>query len=144
MSLKITAWNANGLCQHAQEIKLFLNTNNVDILLVSETRMTENSNFNIFNYKIYKTNHPDGTAHGGSAVIIRNNINHHEVEKYEYENIQATTVEITTNRGKINVSAVYCPPKYNNKKDTYGDLFKSLGNKFILGGDFNVKHTIWG
>jgi len=37
--LKIPAWNANGLCQHAQEIKLFIQTFNLDILLVSETHL---------------------------------------------------------------------------------------------------------
>ena len=34
---KIAVWNANGLCQHAQEIKLFLQTLLLDILPVSET-----------------------------------------------------------------------------------------------------------
>ncbi|MDR0318530.1 MAG: hypothetical protein LBI09_00640 [Nitrososphaerota archaeon] len=35
--LKIAAWNANGLSQQAQEITFFLQTFNLDILLVSET-----------------------------------------------------------------------------------------------------------
>jgi len=44
----------------------------------------------------------------------------------------------------INISAVYCPPKFNNKKDQYLDLLKSLGNRYLAGGDYNAKHITWG
>ena len=60
--LKIAIWNANGLCQHAQEINLFLQTFHLDILLVSETHFTERSHMKIPNYNIYYTTHPDETA----------------------------------------------------------------------------------
>jgi hypothetical protein len=69
--LKIAVGNANGLCQHAQEIKLFLQTFKLDILLVSETHFTKRSYITIPNYITYYTNHPDETAQGGSTVIIR-------------------------------------------------------------------------
>jgi hypothetical protein len=42
------------------------------------------------------------------------------------------------------VSAVYCPPRHNVKKEQFNDLFQNLGPKFIAGGDFNSKHTVWG
>lgn len=34
--------------------------------------------------------HPDGTAHGGSAIIIKTKINHHKTDKFQQEYIQAT------------------------------------------------------
>ena len=40
--------------------------------------------------------------------------------------------------------AVYCPPRYNLKQEDYTFLLQSLGERFILGGDFNAKHTYWG
>jgi exonuclease III len=40
MSLRISAWNANGLKHHVQEIILLLDINKSDILLVSESLMT--------------------------------------------------------------------------------------------------------
>ena len=72
--LEIADWNANGFCQHAQEIKLFIQTFNLDILLVSESHFTNRSNITIPNYNIYYTSHPDETAHGGTAVIVRQNL----------------------------------------------------------------------
>jgi hypothetical protein len=39
---------------------------------------------------------------------------------------------------------VYCPPRYNIKEDNFYEFFRTLGNKFIAGGDYNCKNTIWG
>jgi hypothetical protein len=142
--LKITIWNANGLCQHAQEIRYFLQNNNVDILLISETHFTQKSYVKIPKYKVYHTNHPDGTAHGGTAIIIKTNIKHHQQESYSTESLQATTITIEESVTTLNISAVYSPPKFNLKKEDYSKYFKTLGNRFLAGGDFNAKHQFWG
>lgn len=89
--IKIVVWNANGLAQHRQEVELFLNTQEIDIMLVSETRFTERNYFKIPKYTTYVTNHPDGTAHGGTAVIVKSNIKHHELQPSDHDFIQATS-----------------------------------------------------
>lgn len=142
--LKIGTWNANGLCQHAQEVNLFIKSHNLDIMLVSETHFTQHSYIRIPGFRIYNTRHPDGTAHGGTAIIIRDGIKHHELEGYCKEHLQATSIAIEDHLGILNISAIYCPPKYNNKKDDYDHYFKTLGNKFITAGDWNAKHQHWG
>jgi exonuclease III len=38
---KIAIWNANGLQQHAQELKTFLYDQNIDIIMISETHFTK-------------------------------------------------------------------------------------------------------
>ncbi|OAD57925.1 RNA-directed DNA polymerase from mobile element jockey, partial [Eufriesea mexicana] len=58
--------NANGLAQHKEELKIFLSTNLIDILLVSETHFTEKTYFKIPQYRLHHTNHPDNTAHAGT------------------------------------------------------------------------------
>lgn len=42
-TLKIMAWNANGLLQHQQELQLVLDTNNIDVCLIFETHFTTES-----------------------------------------------------------------------------------------------------
>ena len=71
--LKIAVWNANGLRQHAQELKLFIQTFHIDILLVAETHFTARSYIKTPNYTIYHNSHPDESAHGGTAVITLDN-----------------------------------------------------------------------
>jgi hypothetical protein len=40
----------------------------------------------------YATNHLDGTARAGSAIIIKKDIKHHKLAKYEMGYIQATNI----------------------------------------------------
>lgn len=141
---KIVLWNANGLQQHAHELKAFIAANNVDIMLISETHFTNKNYVHIPNYKLYITNHPAGTARGGTAVIIKNSISHTCNQNYETDHIQSTSITIKTSLGMINLAAVYCPPRHSIKLDQYLHFFNSLGNKFIAGGDYNAKHTVWG
>ncbi|KAL0107445.1 hypothetical protein PUN28_015783 [Cardiocondyla obscurior] len=51
---------------------------------------------------------------------------------------------IKQERGNLVISAVYCPPRYLNSQKQFEDFFSTLGERFIVGGDFNAKHTHWG
>jgi exonuclease III len=92
--VKIALWNASGLLQHKDEIKIFLDHNAVDILLVCETHFTERSYFKIPHYNAYFTNHPDNTAHAGAGIIIKNTIQHYELPKFEENFPQATAIKV--------------------------------------------------
>jgi len=72
--LRIALWNANSLAQHKDEIQLFLQQSKIDIPLINETHFTTKSYFKIPHYNMYCTNHPDGTAHAGTAVIIKQSL----------------------------------------------------------------------
>jgi len=48
------------------------------------------------NYSVYDTQHPDGTAHGGTAIIIKYYIKHHLHWHYNREHLQATASLLTT------------------------------------------------
>lgn len=141
---QITAWNANRLSQHLKEVEIFLNTNKIDILLVSETHFTNRNYIKISNYTAYNTNHPDGKAHADTAIIIKKDIKHYELPKYETNHIQATNICIEDWIGPLTVSAIYSPPRHSIKKEQYTEFFTSLGGRFLVGGDFNAKHTCWG
>lgn len=95
-------------------------------------------------FKSYHTPHPDNTAKGGAAILIRDTIKNHEELKFETAWLQAATIKIYTAEHKYTVSAIYSPPKYNVKKENYIKFFRTLGNYFIVGGDFNAKHNFYG
>lgn len=87
--------------------------------------------------------HPNNSARGGSAVLIKDNIYHYEVLKHEEHEIQSVAVRVNTKHYPITISAIYCPPRHSIKKDQYIDFLEKLGNRFILGGDFNAKNIHW-
>ena len=143
--LRIALWNANGIIQHKEELQVFLQDQLIDVMLISETHLTDRSYLKIPGYKIYHTNYPDNTVHAGTAIIIKNTINHHQLHKYEKDYLQATSIGVKTLPCEITVSAIYCPPRHHNvKKEDFMDFLQTLGPKFIAGGDFNSKHTLWG
>jgi hypothetical protein len=55
---------------------------NNPVLLVSETHFTTKTHFQIPQYNTYYTNHPDGTAHAGTAIIVKHTLRHHELSQY--------------------------------------------------------------
>ena len=47
MQLKIVLWNANGIALHTEEVKNYVQNQQVDIMLISETHFTTRSYFKI-------------------------------------------------------------------------------------------------
>lgn len=142
--LRIAAWNANGLLNRKNELHVFLETQKIDVCLVSETHLTNQSYFKLRGYKTYHTIHPRNQARGGSAVIVKESISHFEEQHLQNEQIQLTMISIKSTKQNFIVGALYSPPKHNFKKLDYINLFQHLGERFIVGGDFNAKHTDWG
>jgi hypothetical protein len=90
--LQLALCNANALARHALELQLFLSSSNIDMMLLSETHFTQNSYLRIPNYTLYHTTHPEGTASGGTAIIIKNTIKHHPLPNYSCDYLQSTSV----------------------------------------------------
>lgn len=143
-TLKIVTWNANGILQHLPELQSFLVSENIDICLVSETHLTKQSYINIPNFVCYHSPHPADKARGGTAVIVKNSIPHFEECKIESQIMQVTTISIRAKNREFKVAAIYCPPRCSPTSEDYCNLFQKLGNYFIIGGDYNAKHTYWG
>ena len=76
--LRISLWNANGLSSHRLELQTFLDMHDIDIALISETHFTSRTVFRHPRYTLLHTTHPDVTAHGVAAIIIRSSLRHHE------------------------------------------------------------------
>lgn len=142
--LRIATWNANGLLNKKSELEVFLWDEKIDICLISESHFTKQSYIKIHGYTTYHSIHPSNTARGGTSIIIKNSIQHTEDTKIELDTVQMTTVRVQSKSTEFNVSSIYCPPRYRLQKSDYLDLFRSLNHKFIIGGDFNAKHTYWG
>ena len=142
--LKIVVWNANGISQRKNEVQAFLIYHKIDIMLISETHLTTKNFFFIKDYFFYDTKHPNNKAHGGSGILIRRGIKHHMHSTIRKTYLQATSIVIEEWTGNCVVSAVYCPPRFTISNEQFSEFFKSLGSKFIAGGDYNAKHTQWG
>lgn len=71
-SLLILQFNANGLKNHVNELQIVLF--NKRLALISITHFTKYSKIHIPGYNLLKTNHPDNTAYGVVAILIKSSI----------------------------------------------------------------------
>lgn len=144
LNLRIAIWNANGVSNHKNEIEIFLSSNFIDILLISETHLTTKSYFKISGYDIVNANHPNNSARGGSAVIIKSNIKYETMQEIKLPYLQAAGVKIKCDAESVVIYSIYFPPRHLVNCNEFHQFFSSLGHKFIVGGDFNSKHPWWG
>lgn len=144
INLRIAIWNANGLSNHTQEAEIFLHTNYIDIFLISETHFTSRSYFRIRGYDLITANHPGNRAHAGAAILIKSSIKYEVLEEFNLPTIQAAGIKINCDNDAISIYSIYSPPRHNIECQDYFNFFKNLGTRFIVGGDYNAKHTWWG
>lgn len=121
-------WNANGIQKTKKSLELALQTEDVDICLISETHLTRQSIFKLQNYEFYHTIHPMNCARGGSGILVRKNIKHHECTNISYDEFQITSIEIQLDGIPLTLSALYSPPRHNIKKILYKEIFESIGD----------------
>jgi exonuclease III len=117
--LRIAQWNANGLQQHKEELTVFLKQNLIDIMLISETHFTTKTYFYIPGYRLCHTNHPDVTAHGGTAILVKDTIMFYELLKYEEQAIQATSIKVQGILHEITKNTQNNTLKQNTQNETY-------------------------
>jgi exonuclease III len=142
-SLRIATWNINGLTPNKQEVEIFVNHKKIDILLLSETHLTNERVIKIKGYNIYYANHPDGTSHGGAAVMIKENLKHHASANFKDSFLQASVISVDDWNGPLTVAAVYCPPRHRINERMFTDFFCTLGDRFLLEG-IGIPKTLYG
>jgi hypothetical protein len=92
----------------------------------------------------YHCDHPDGSAHAGSAILIKSDIKHTLPPPYQNNSIQATNILVLLNHIPTTISSAYFRPSIKLNNDDFFLFFKSFGNHFLVGGDFNAKYPRWG
>jgi len=141
--LTIATWNANGVSQNKLELAQFLADRNIDVMLLSETHLTEKYNFQIPGYKFYFTNHPDGRAHGGTGILIRLRIKLHFLGNWQKDCLQCTSINLQCHNGTLTLAAVAHLAAQSLRKNSQHFLTR-LVKGFVAAGDWNAKHMYWG
>jgi ribonuclease HI/exonuclease III len=141
MEIHILQWNANGLRAHDKELRQFIATTETkpNIICVQETFLKPQQAYDIKGYSIERRDRLQGSK-GGIATLIMNSLSYTVIDSAL--DIEALTVQVTSNKGKLNITNVYNPPVTTLDKDAYDKLF-TRRNVVIL-GDMNSFSTLWG
>lgn len=117
VNLIIAEWNANGILNHINEIEVFLKNNAIDILLVSDTHLTNKSLCSIRRYDVIVANQPNNRAHAGAAIVIKSRISYEVLEPVTELYLQAAGIQITCNNSSVFIYSVYFPPNVISTND---------------------------
>nr|AAS68534.1 pol protein [Drosophila melanogaster] len=153
--LKIAFWNAGGINNKIDELKLFILNIDAHIVIVTETRLDNKSTkLELPGYFTYLAQNPVSSKRGGVATIVNSSIRHMALEPIEKECIQSAPIVLLPENNRrsemIVIASVYCPPSLSWSPHHFTDVLnfaeKTLGGqtKFILCGDWNAKHRQWG
>lgn len=142
-SLRIFLRNANGLKRHEPELLNLFTEKHIVIALISETHCTSNSK-NFPRVQHLPNRPPWWLCLWDSTIIISKKIQCQPLLNYKTKTIQVTNILITLNHIPTTISSVYCLPRPAISSEHLSQFLNSLGRSFLIGGDFNAKHSQWG
>ena len=137
--LKVLLFNANGLLRQKDEFSIFLNSHDIDVALISEVKLSEDIDFTINNYTIYRK---QTGKYGGVAILIKSRLPHSYKEIFNFKFIEIITIELYINNEAVVIGSVYHPPSQGTDIKEYEELFNTDGS-YIYAGDFNARHKSW-
>ena len=147
-------WNIRGFQANREQVRLLFKEHNPAAICLQETKLRDLSPNIGSNYVFFRSPPLIGIrAHGGTGVIVQKSVNHRVVQLNTV--LQACAIQIFTMRW-VTLCSLYLEPTLEDQlQDRSGNprqlelhdiqnLIDQLPQPFILLGDFNAKHTLWG
>jgi exonuclease III len=140
---RLIFWNCNGVIAQKTELELLLLNEDIGIVLLNETLLGPKSKLKISQYATYRTDRTQTKRpSGGTAILIKHSIKHHEIIIPALESLEATGIQAMLDGKLTTIIAAYkSPRKKLITKDI--DILLKLGKRIIIAGDLNCKHTDW-
>ena len=154
--IRIAAINTNSLIANYRRLELlqFLEDYNHDIIFISETKLNHSHKLSIKDYNIIRNDRPNAIQGGGTAILIRKNIQYEECvppTTTPNEILEHSIAKITITGGNtlILISAYARNDNRHLFIDELDKLFINLklfccNTYYILAGDLNARRKVWG
>ena len=139
----ILQWNLRGLRGKVTELQCLLSKYHPEVVALQETKLPPNEKFPIWFIKRYFIYQKNRTAHGGGvALMIHKDVSHSLLNIAT--NLEAVAATIHYNNQNITVCSVYLPTDNPFPENDFKNLIASLPQPFLILGDTNTKHPMWG
>jgi ribonuclease HI len=138
VSLVFAQWNAEGLRKKKPELQEFLRREQVDIICIQETHLTDAHRFSVRGYELFRHDRSQRSK-GGIVTLVRNSIPAIEIGRSTGDN-EFLAVRAVLQDKEITVINVYCPPD----KDLQLHTLPLTDNNLLITGDFNGHSPSWG
>lgn len=145
-NLNILQWNMQAYNSNMGDLYKLLEKHQIDIALLSETRLKPGQNTIIKNYNFIRQDRI-GRQGGGVAIVCHQTIPFIKVqESEEWSDVESVGITIFPSTTPISIFSIYAPPDIKVKNNSFTALIPTTvqGNKLIIGGDFNSHNHLWG
>lgn len=135
-------WNCNGITSKKDELTYHISQHRPLILALQEIRLKPSTNLAISGYNVERMDgHTNYNSHGGVALCVHNSLPYTTVPLTT--NIQAVAIRFHHHR-LMTLCNIYSSRSHDLTVDSLNNLIGQLPSPFILLGDFNGYHTMWG
>lgn len=140
MGVKVLCWNAHSISNKFTEIVSLVTNLSIDILLISETWLKAEDNYQIPGFSSFRADR----FRGGTAIFIRFSIPHRGFSKIQLSYAESCSLIIDSDDQPVRISSIYCSPSASRSQSkTFFDQVLSQPGPHIVAGDFNCKHIQW-
>lgn len=136
-------WNAQSINNTTKNrlIESFLESNNIDILLLAETFLKPQNRFQMKSFIVHRNDRLH-QGHGGVTIAIRSSIKHKLISSLNTQHIESISIEIEVNHNPLRITVAYNPRASTQFKNDLQKLTSS-DEQFMIFGDFNAHHPSW-
>ena len=143
IQLNVLSWN--NLARRLW-ITLYIREKSPDIILLNSTSLvsTNNNRYNnITKIKLenYKTHQTKQEIQYGSAILVKNNLNHNIIPNLSEASI---AVKVQTSTGPMIFFTSYIPPRIKGINSLDFHKLISMNAPLLVAGDFNANHPYFG
>ncbi|GBP74901.1 RNA-directed DNA polymerase from mobile element jockey [Eumeta japonica] len=144
-SLRVMYWNAGGISGKTQDLRTLVQSQNIHVVLLGETKLRPRQELRLPNFFVYRRNEvfPHGIAYRGTAVLVRRDVVHGGLERPDFINTRTLRIRVGTAGTELRLFAAYRPPGTRFCSSDIHTIFEDH-TPTILAGDLNAKHTVWG
>ena len=152
--MSIIQWNIRGFNSNREQVRVLFQEHDISVMCIQETKLGDHTPNLGYNFSFYRSPPLIGArAQGGTGIIVHKSVNHRVVHLNSV--LQACAIQIFTDKW-ITICSLYLDPTLENRlQDAHGNprqlelsdiqtLIDQLPQPFVLMGDFNAKHTLWG
>lgn len=136
----IFQWNANGLRTKSGDFRQFVAQFCFPILAISEARV--DSSFRLANYVLYKSTRPGGPSR--CLLGIRKDLVSTLLFSSTSDVPEYVACQVRVGRMTLTVVSIYIEPQISMTSAEFNSFFKRLTAPYVMCGDFNAHHTLWG
>lgn len=142
--LNILQWNCQSAVAKKENLENILYSYQIQVALLSETWFKPGTYIKFSNYDLIRLDRSDGRS--GVAILVKSDLNYTQVHQLpSVDNVMYVAAKVAvSNNCNITFVSLYIRPQDYVNKDQCNQLFVSLQRPFIVGGDFNSHHHIWG